>query len=69
MDSATSWKQWVNDFKHGRTHVAYGLIVGTVFSSIQVVISQSIEQRAYAVVMLVSTLGGLVDTVAHLYYH
>jgi len=68
-DAASSWQQWVSDFKHGRTHVAYGLIVGTVFSAVQVVISQSIEQRVYAAVMLVATLGGLVDTVAHLYYH
>jgi len=68
-DSAQTWKQWVNDFKHGRTHVAYGLIVGTVFSAVQVIISGSVEQRIYAVTMLVATLGGLVDTVAHLYYH
>lgn len=67
--AAPNWKQWVSDFTHGRTHVAYGLIAGSVFSAAQVVISPTVEQRAFAVVILAACVGALVDTVAHLYYH
>lgn len=68
-DSAKTWAAWKLDFMHGRTHVAYALIIGSVFSAIQTVIAYTIEQRIYAVVMLIASVGGLVDTVAHLYYH
>jgi hypothetical protein len=67
--NVTSWKQWVSDFKRGRTHTAYALIVGVIYSAIEVVISPSIPERIYATVMLVASTGGLVDTVAHLFYH
>ena len=68
-NSATSWKQWVSDFKHGRTHTAYGLIASIVSSGFLVIVSPNIDLRIASLVSFAGSLGGLVDTVAHLFYH
>ncbi len=67
--AAQNWQQWVQDFRHGRTHVAYGLIASTLAAGAGVVMSPSLADRILFLVGLVGSLGGLVDTVAHLYYH
>ncbi len=68
-DSASSWQQWVNDFLHGRTHVAYALILATVLSAYGSVTEPLLGLRVVFVIVLICTVGSLVDTVAHLYYH
>lgn len=65
---APSWKQWLTDFIHGRTHVAYGLIASTISSSYGVMIAPY-SLRVPFLVCLIGSLGALIDTVAHLYYH
>ena len=68
-DSASSWSVWVSDFKKGRTHVAYALIAGTVSSAYLLVAIPQLSFRIAALISFSACLGGLVDTVAHLYYH
>lgn len=68
-DSASSWSSWVSDFKRGRTHVAYALIAGLVSSAYLLVFLSPLDFRIAALVSFAACLGGLVDTVAHLYYH
>lgn len=68
-DSASSWAQWVSDFKKGRTHVTYALIAGTLSSAYLLVAVSPLDFRIAALVSFAACLGGLVDTVAHLYYH
>lgn len=68
-NQAKDWHEWVSYFLAGRTHVAYGLIAATVSSGVGVVISANLGIRALFVITLIGSLGGLVDTVAHLYYH
>lgn len=68
-DSASSWSQWIRDFLHGRTHVAYALIAGTFSSGYLLLFLSPLPLRIAALISFAACLGGLVDTVAHLYYH
>lgn len=68
-NSTQTWKQWVQDFKHGRTHVAYGLMAGIVSSGYILVTTSALDVRIASLISFAGSLGGLVDTVAHLYYH
>lgn len=54
---------------HGRTHVAYGLILAVIASGLHLVIDVVWWYRLLDVIAFGGSLGGLVDTVAHLYYH
>ena len=67
--AAPNWRVWMGDFFHGRTHVAYGLIISTLTSSVGCVIAPDIILRLLCIVSAVASAGALVDTVAHLYYH
>lgn len=67
--AAPNWKQWVSDFIHGRTHVAYGLMAVVVSASIGVAISTDMLDRTLFLIADMGAMGSLVDTVAHLYYH
>lgn len=66
---AKDWKQWMYFFLHGRTHVAYGLILAVLCTGYGAVIGDTILIRLLFVGGFGGSLGGLVDTVAHLYYH
>ena len=68
-NSASSWSQWVSDFKKGRTHVAYALIAGSISSGYLLLFLSSLQFRLAALITFLACLGALVDTVAHLYYH
>jgi hypothetical protein len=68
-DATKTWKQWVIDFKHGRTHTAYGLIASIISSGYILTTTSSIPIRIASLISFAGSLGGLVDTVAHLYYH
>ncbi len=65
----STWKQWVADFKHGRTHTAYGLIASIISSGFLVIVSPTTLLRIASLVAFSGSLGGLIDTVAHLFYH
>jgi hypothetical protein len=67
--SAQTWSEWVDDFKHGRTHVAYGLITTAGLNTVMAIIEQNMFYRAMFVINAIISVGSLVDTVAHLYYH
>lgn len=68
-DSAGTWKEFVKDFWHGRTHSTYGLIASTLSSAYLTVFVNGLDLRIAAVVSLVGSVGGLTDIVAHLFYH
>ena len=67
--AAPNWRAWVKDFFHGRTHVAYGLIISTLTSSVAGIIAPDVLLRLLCVVSAVVSAGALTDTVAHLFYH
>jgi hypothetical protein len=64
-----TWQEWWYLFKHGRTHVSYGLIVLAGLNTIMAILEQNIFYRAMFVVNVVLSVGALIDIVAHLYYH
>lgn len=68
-DSAPNWRAWWHDFLHGRTHVAYALIASTAASAYGELVADPLDLRIAFLVSLIGALGGLVDTVAHLFYH
>ncbi len=73
--TALTWNEWVQEFKHGRTHDTYGLML--LFAIIMVRIAFEVNGIAipvkYSLIMdiiaLIITVGVLVDLVAHLWKH
>ncbi|WP_343577386.1 hypothetical protein [Mycobacterium sp.] len=69
MDSTKTWKEWVSDFIHGRTHVAYGLIISTIASATGLIVTNTLDIKILFLLSLIGSLGSLVDIASHLYYH
>lgn len=68
-DAAPNWKAWKEDFVRGRTHVAYGLITSSCLTAAGAILAPSLILRTLFTLSALASLGSLVDTVAHLYYH
>lgn len=68
-DSAGSWKQFVFDFWHLRTHTTYGLLAAAASSGFMTIVSPTLDLRIASIISFAGSLGGLVDIVAHLFYH